>query len=64
MRDRPNFLVRYRNLLTTGSTVAMGLVLAFGFVAGIVFWGGFNTVLETTNTEAFCISCHSMKDNV
>ena len=64
MGDRPNFLARYWTLLRGGSTVAMGLVLAFGFAAGIVFWGGFNTVLETTNTEAFCISCHSMKDNV
>ena len=34
MGDRPNFLVRYWNLLTTGSTVAMGLVLCF-FVAQI-----------------------------
>ncbi len=47
--------MRYRNLLTRGSTVAMGLVLAFGFAAGIVFWGGFNTALEMTNTESFCI---------
>jgi len=64
MPDRSSLLERYKNLLTRGSTVAMGLVLAFGFVAGIVFWGGFNTALEMTNTEAFCISCHSMKDNV
>ncbi len=35
-----------------------------GFVAGIVFWGGFNTVLELTNTETFCVSCHEMRDNV
>ena len=34
------------------------------FVAGIIFWGGFNTALEVTNTEAFCISCHEMRDNV
>jgi cytochrome c-type protein NapC len=34
------------------------------FVAGIVFWGGFNTAMEWTNREAFCISCHEMKDNV
>jgi cytochrome c-type protein NapC len=34
------------------------------FVAGIVFWGGFHTVLEMTNTEAFCISCHEMQDYV
>jgi len=34
------------------------------FVAGIIFWGGFNTVLEATNTETFCLSCHEMRDNV
>lgn len=40
------------------------MILAFGFAAGILFWGGFNTALDATNTESFCISCHSMKDNV
>jgi len=34
------------------------------FVIGIIFWGGFNTVLEATNTEAFCTSCHEMHDYV
>lgn len=34
------------------------------FVAGIVFWGGFNTAMEATNTLEFCISCHEMKDTV
>jgi len=34
------------------------------FVVGIIFWGGFNTVLEASNQEAFCISCHEMRDNV
>ena len=31
------------------------------FVAGIVAWVGFNHVLESTNTEEFCISCHEMR---
>lgn len=35
-----------------------------GFIAGVIFWGGFNTALELTNTETFCISCHEMNDNV
>ncbi|MBK7135846.1 MAG: NapC/NirT family cytochrome c [Rhodocyclales bacterium] len=35
-----------------------------GFAAGIIFWGGFNTVVEATNTEAFCIGCHEMRNNV
>ena len=34
------------------------------FVLGILFWGGFNTAMEWTNREAFCISCHEMKENV
>ena len=37
----------------------IGVVLLFA--AGIVSWAGFNFVLEETNTEAFCISCHEMK---
>ncbi|MFW2439625.1 MAG: NapC/NirT family cytochrome c [Arenicellales bacterium] len=38
--------------------------LAVGMIIGIIFWGGFNTVLEATNTMEFCISCHEMRDNV
>ncbi len=34
------------------------------FLAGILFWGAFNTALEITNREAFCVSCHEMRDNV
>ena len=30
------------------------------FILGIVFWGAFNTSMELTNTESFCISCHEM----
>ena len=42
----------------------MGSLLIAGFVAGIIFWGGFNTAMEATNTEAFCIGCHEMEENV
>ena len=34
------------------------------FAAGIIFWGGFNTAMELTNREVFCISCHEMEENV
>jgi len=37
---------------------------AAAFVAGIIFWGGFNTAMEATNTKEFCISCHEMRDYV
>lgn len=39
-------------------------ILITGFFSGIIFWGGFNTGLEMTNTLDFCISCHEMRDNV
>jgi len=43
---------------------SLGFLTLGGFIAGIIFWGGFNTALEATNTEQFCISCHEMRDNV
>ena len=44
--------------------LSLGFLSIGGFVAGVIFWGGFNTALEFTNTEKFCISCHEMRDNV
>jgi len=43
---------------------SLGALLLAGIVLGVILWGGFNTALEATNTEAFCISCHEMRDNV
>ena len=43
---------------------SLGFLTLGGFVAGIVFWGAFNTALELTNTETFCTGCHEMRDNV
>ena len=39
-------------------------LLIVGFFSGIIFWGGFNTAMEATNTMGFCISCHEMRDTV
>ncbi len=47
--------------LIWGTTVSGAVIF---FVVGIVFWGGFNTAMEATNTTEFCIGCHEMKDNV
>lgn len=38
-------------------------LLVGGFVAGVLFWGGFNTAMEYTNRTEFCIGCHEMKNN-
>ncbi|WP_394132665.1 cytochrome c3 family protein [Shewanella maritima] len=43
---------------------SLGFLTLGGFVAGIIFWGGFNTALEITNQEEFCIGCHEMENNV
>jgi len=43
---------------------SLGFLTVGGFVAGIVFWGAFNTGMEMMNTEPFCIGCHEMRDNV
>jgi nitrate/TMAO reductase-like tetraheme cytochrome c subunit len=44
--------------------MSWSVLVAAGIVAGIVLWGGFNWAIELTNNEAFCISCHEMRDNV
>lgn len=36
----------------------------FFMIVGVIFWGGFNTAMEMTNTLDFCISCHEMEENV
>ncbi len=39
-------------------------LISAGFISGILFWGGFNTVMDATNTLEFCTSCHEMRDTV
>lgn len=59
--DRGSWWQRLRRPSRKYSLLAL---LTLGFAAGILFWGGFNTVVEATNTEQFCISCHEMRNNV
>ncbi|TBR42495.1 cytochrome C [Marinomonas agarivorans] len=54
----------WQTLRRPSAYYSLGFLVMGGFIAGILFWGGFNTALEATNTEAFCISCHEMKNNV
>jgi nitrate/TMAO reductase-like tetraheme cytochrome c subunit len=41
-----------------------GAIFIVGGIAGVIFWGGFHTAMEATNTMEFCISCHEMEENV
>ena len=54
----------WRTLRSPSVHFSLGFLTLGGFIAGIIFWGGFNTALEVTNTEQFCVSCHEMHDNV
>ena len=54
----------WRTLWRPSVRYSLGTLLIVGFVAGIIFWGGFNTAMEISNTETFCISCHEMEENV
>ena len=54
----------WRYLRRPSTKYSLLTLLIAGFLSGIIFWGGFNTAMEMTNTEEFCISCHEMEDNV
>jgi cytochrome c-type protein NapC len=43
---------------------SLATLIIVGGIGGIVFWGGFNWAMEMTNTEAFCVSCHEMRNTV
>ena len=60
-----NLLLQWwRVLRTPTARYSVGSLLVVGIVAGILFWGGFHTAMEASNTETFCISCHEMEENV
>jgi nitrate/TMAO reductase-like tetraheme cytochrome c subunit len=51
-------LRNWRKLTIMGASLSAAVVF---FVAGILFWGGFNTVMEATNSMKFCsTACHEM----
>jgi cytochrome c-type protein NapC len=63
--DKPGALKRCWSVLRKPSAkYSLIALLGVGFIAGIIFWGGFNTALEATNTLEFCTTCHEMRDNV
>ena len=56
--------IGWQTLKKPSAYYSFGTLVIAGFIAGVIFWGGFNTALEATNTEEFCISCHEMESNV
>ncbi|MCF6320961.1 MAG: NapC/NirT family cytochrome c [Rhizobiaceae bacterium] len=45
-------------------SLALGTIFIIGGIGGVLFLGGFNTAMEYTNTQEFCISCHEMRSTV
>ena len=43
---------------------SLGALVFVGAIGGVIFWGGFNTFMEHTNSLEFCISCHEMRSTV
>jgi len=54
----------WQGLWQPSKRFAIGIIFIVGGVGGVIFWGGFNTFMEYTNTLEFCISCHEMRDTV
>lgn len=54
----------FSGLKRPSTTWSVGALMLAGIVLGVVLWGGFNTAVEWTNREAFCIGCHEMRENV
>ncbi|WP_025819361.1 pentaheme c-type cytochrome TorC [Shewanella marina] len=53
----------WRTLTTPAKYLSLGTIGISAFIMGIIFWGGFNTAIDKTSTQEFCISCHSMEAN-
>ncbi|MBF6622830.1 MAG: NapC/NirT family cytochrome c [Pseudomonas stutzeri] len=62
--ETPKKTGRLAFLRRPSTQYSLGTLLIVGIAAGVILWGGFNTAMEATNTETFCISCHEMGDNV
>ncbi len=63
-RRRSKLVTAWRWFWSPSGRYSLGAIFVIGGIAGIVFWGGFNTFMEFSNTQTFCISCHEMRDFV
>ena len=54
----------WQSLKQPSAKYSLLALLSFGFIGGVLFWGGFNTAMEATNKLEFCIGCHEMRDTV
>jgi cytochrome c-type protein NapC len=62
--EKDGIFRRLWRVLNKPAKYSLLAISSASFVAGIIFWGGFNTGMEMTNTLEFCITCHEMRDTV
>jgi len=61
--EKLTYLQKKSRVFRPTMRLSVAALAGFGLIAGILFLAGFNEVLELTNTESFCVSCHMMRDN-
>lgn len=54
----------WRFITRPAAKIGLVVLVAGGFLGGVLFWAAFNTGMEATNQEEFCLSCHTMEDNL
>jgi cytochrome c-type protein NapC len=66
METKPPGILRrlWSTLNKPSAKYSLLAISSVSFVVGILFWGGFNTGMEMTNTLEFCTTCHEMRDTV
>ena len=62
--DKPRSRLQEVWALLRRPSFATAALVVLGGIGGIIFWGGFNTALESTNSLTFCTTCHEMRDTV
>lgn len=65
MSDSQNSIKKlYAALRKPSVSYSILTLVIIGFVAGILFSGGYGTAMDATNQLEFCIGCHEMENNV
>lgn len=63
--SRKGFIARVWTAgMRPSARISLFALLVVGGIGGVLLWGAFNWSMEMTNTEAFCVSCHEMRDTV
>ncbi|WP_316859480.1 NapC/NirT family cytochrome c [uncultured Cohaesibacter sp.] len=60
-KTHSNLGQKFRKLFLQPAPIAWSVIAGLFFIIGIIFWGGFHSVMKFTDSVEFCTSCHSMQ---